>query len=186
MSEFEIMILQQINEIIKNTSNNTWIQNLISTLAGVFLGFLLTIFAQKAGRLKYYIVSSSIKYSKNNNGSLEKVRFEDEYESCEIEIVIDFHNTSQNNIGIRNIEIILEEQREKKSLNVKDIETRRIEKYFVVSDTVEILNIESHTVLRKKFSAFIDNDMIRQIKEKPKMYLSFINKNRKKVIKIVE
>ena len=187
MSEFENTIIQKINEIIKITSSSSWIQNLISTLAGVMFGFFLTIISNRIGRLKYYIVSSSVEYlGKSPRGSLIKTDFNENVQTCKIEIVIDFHNTSQNNIGIRNIEIIVEEKNVRKKLEVYDLETRRVEKVFIVSDTVEILNVEPHGVLRKKLSAFVDYETIKIFKEKPEIYLSYIAKNNKKLIKIKE
>ncbi len=155
MSEFENVVIQKINEVIENTSTASWIQNLVSTLAGVIFGFFLTIISNRIGQLKYYIVSSSVEYlGKSPRGSFEKADFNENVESCQIEITIDFHNTSQSNIGIRKIEIIIEEKNVKKSLEVHDLETRRIEKVFIVSDTVEILNIEPHGVMRKKAICF--------------------------------
>ena len=186
---FETEVISKLDKLINLLSSNTsWLQNLVSTVIGVILGTFLTLVNQKSGTLKCYIVSHKLIYSKLAGGTIDKNEQNNEPNSCKFDLIVDFQNTTQHNLGLRDICLeIIHNNKEIEIYLLKDVETHRSASYGIAYDLLETLNIESNCIIRKKLLFYFDKDQIVKLKKKGTAYFVYTNeRNKIKRIKIFE
>lgn len=184
MSDFEKLILQKVNELIAVSSNSSsWIQNLLSTIVGLIFGTLLTLFTQRIGKLNCYIISYSIKYYRNDEmGGYVDLKDGEIPDDIEIKITFDFQNSSQRNIGIRNIHLDIHQNR-KEVLNfaVEDEDTRRNSNIGIRVDALTTLNIPPYAIMRKNVSVYVKKEYVGYFPKIKSIRLVYNKDNNRKV-----
>ena len=158
-------IIGKLDNIIALLSkSNSWLQNLLSTVIGVILGTVLTLINQKSGSLKCYIVSYTTRFNKVIAHLPEEVNVDDDPESCEIKIAVDFQNTMQHAIGLRDVFLeIYHGKEDYEQYTLKDNETRRPGNCGIYYDELNVINIESNCVKRKDLLVWLDKNQVKQL-----------------------
>ena len=142
---------------------------------------------QKMGKLKCFVISYSHKYcSDDEYGNVKENKDDKQPEYININVVIDFQNTTLVNIGIRNIKIEIHYDNKKVfKFNTKDEETRRKGNSGFYMDTLETMNIEANKVIRKKLECVVLTNEVGFFSKINRSYFSYTTvKNHNKRIRL--
>ncbi len=171
----------KLDIIIKLLSTDlSWIQNIISTTFGIILGYVLTLFSQNSGKLKIFYVSHEVQYANHNRATGEHTNLTalDDFNSCQLDIVLDIHNSSFKNIGMRNTKIVIKGIKD--PLDIKDLDSLKASnnRFGVSIGELETMNIVPHEIKRVKMRVYpnIKDKLI--LRQNPHFYFCYTdNKN---------
>jgi hypothetical protein len=189
MDAFQIEVLEKLKKIILNQKTDiTWIQNIVSTLLGVILGTIITTISQRSGKLMCYIISYTNEYcSSDCFGIPNEIDTSKVPEYTSHSLIIDFHNSTQANVGIRNIHLEVHTENKKVTIcKLKDFDTRRNSGSGIYMDTLEVINIEQKMIIRKKLETNVFTHEIGFFSNVQKVYFCYTtSKNRNRKLKIL-
>ena len=165
MSEFEIELLKKLDIIISTVIHSKdWIYNIMSSILGVIVGSLLTLFISKSGKMKVNIVSYKKHLQKNVDGEEKEVTDYNEAHSLVIELVVDYYNSKPVSFGIVNICIRFElkdkhitKNKNEHVFRLIDSEKKKYSDYELISKPEELINIEPNKITRKKYEVILDD-----------------------------
>lgn len=159
MNCFESLVIEKLDEITKNATSSSWIGNLVCSLSGVLFGAILTLFIQRNGKIRCYLVELK-KTPAMSNGLGAFIELKDaKPDHLHVELVIDIQNSFQRNIGLR--DIFFEIRYNKKKImqyQFIDKDENKLSKSGVINSNLEIINIDANKIIRKRLETYAELD----------------------------
>ena len=170
-------IIKLLQKIVQNTSNNSeWLRTIIATIIGIIVGSIVTEVFQRIGKIKFECIKADQKYYSgkrdSSNQEVEVRIYSNPIKAiCFIDLLI--YNTAKTRKIIKKIIVNIYYHGERVDGSYL------YEKSIKSENKVNIINVDSGSILEKRFFFQIENDVLKKIdkesnkKNRIKLYLEY-------------